>query len=553
MNRLLSIFCFLLSRLRSRASARHAAFCPRRAEAQRRRVALSFLLSAFCFSAPAIAKDIYVAQTAQGSGNGTSAANAYAVTWFNTAGNWGSGGSQINPGDTVHLCGTITSALTIQASGTASAQTTIYFESGANITVPYFPQYTAGGQINGNSKSYYTIDGGGHGWITATSSYGNSGSTPAAIVPGTSGTIVGVTIQNLTVTNVYAMQNNSTGDNTEATVIMAYDLLVTNFTVRGCLLGQAYSGLSLLYAGGHNYNVQIYSNTIVHCNWLTRVAPYTGASIMDTVNQYGNIGDYIGTDYDDGSDNNHHDGFFWDASASGSWTTNVHIFNNALGPHLGIQTTAHIYFSAAGGGGHHAGLIYNNVFSIASTVSSIAPGDGCIYLWGFTGDVYNNTINDARNGSGACIEVTTDTPALVNVENNIITGCKACIANNIGTWDYNLYYYSGGVPSLMNNQTWSSWQSSGHDTHSIVADPLYVNASAYNFAIQSGSPAIGATPQNFSSLFTTDIAGKGRPATGNWTMGAYLYGSGSVTPAPAPPTQFQATKVYAKTLTINPQ
>ena len=122
-----------------------------------------WVIGVFITSGLVSAKDIYIAQTAQGSGNGTSAANAYAVSWFNTAGNWGSGSSQISPGDTVHLCGTITSVLTIQASGTASAQTTIYFESGANITVPSFPQYINSGQINGNGKSYYTIDGGGHG------------------------------------------------------------------------------------------------------------------------------------------------------------------------------------------------------------------------------------------------------------------------------------------------------------------------------------------------------------------------------------------------------
>src|SRR5208337_479058 len=101
MNRLLSTLSNLPPRLLSAAKSRLVGtFC--------------LLLFSLCLSA----KDIYIAQTAQGSANGTSAANAYAVTWFNTAGNWGSGSSQINPGDTVHLCGTITSVLTIQASGT---------------------------------------------------------------------------------------------------------------------------------------------------------------------------------------------------------------------------------------------------------------------------------------------------------------------------------------------------------------------------------------------------------------------------------------------------
>lgn len=40
-----------------------------------------------CFAAT----DVYVAQASAGSNNGTSCGNAYAYTFFNTAGNWGGG------------------------------------------------------------------------------------------------------------------------------------------------------------------------------------------------------------------------------------------------------------------------------------------------------------------------------------------------------------------------------------------------------------------------------------------------------------------------------
>ncbi len=53
------------------------------------------------------ANDIYIAQSAAGSANGSNCANAYAATFFNTAANWGSGANKIGPGTTVHLCGTI--------------------------------------------------------------------------------------------------------------------------------------------------------------------------------------------------------------------------------------------------------------------------------------------------------------------------------------------------------------------------------------------------------------------------------------------------------------
>ncbi len=76
---------------------------------------LSLLLSAIGL---AYAEDIYIAQTAKGADNGTSAANAHAWTWFNSGINWtalsGTDG-KIGPGDTVHLTGTITNQLVIQS------------------------------------------------------------------------------------------------------------------------------------------------------------------------------------------------------------------------------------------------------------------------------------------------------------------------------------------------------------------------------------------------------------------------------------------------------
>lgn len=75
--------------------------------------ALLVLLSSSAI--PAFAEDIYVAQTAAGDDNGTSCANAKSAVWFNTAGSWGGGAGEIDPGDTVHLCGTISTALIVHA------------------------------------------------------------------------------------------------------------------------------------------------------------------------------------------------------------------------------------------------------------------------------------------------------------------------------------------------------------------------------------------------------------------------------------------------------
>ena len=81
---------------------------------------------------------VYIAQTAAGSANGTSCANAYALTYFNTSGNWSATptGTQIGPDTTVHLCGTFTAAaatsgmLAIQGNGTSGHPVTILFDPG---------------------------------------------------------------------------------------------------------------------------------------------------------------------------------------------------------------------------------------------------------------------------------------------------------------------------------------------------------------------------------------------------------------------------------------
>src|SRR5271167_1723298 len=72
---------------------------------------LATALCSFCS-----VSNYYIAQASAGSANGSSCANANSVSFFNTAGNWGSGYT-IGPGTTVHLCGNTTTALTFHGSG----------------------------------------------------------------------------------------------------------------------------------------------------------------------------------------------------------------------------------------------------------------------------------------------------------------------------------------------------------------------------------------------------------------------------------------------------
>src|SRR5271157_1591702 len=85
---------------------------------------LAGMVLACSTASAASAGNIYVAQSASGSANGSTCANAYAYTFFNNGGNWGSGSSQIGPGTTVHLCGTIT--------GSAGATILTFLGNGSN-------------------------------------------------------------------------------------------------------------------------------------------------------------------------------------------------------------------------------------------------------------------------------------------------------------------------------------------------------------------------------------------------------------------------------------
>ena len=56
------------------------------------------------------------------------------MTWFNSSADWGAGGAQIGPGTAVHLCGVISSNLTVQGSGASGTPITILFEPNAKLS-----------------------------------------------------------------------------------------------------------------------------------------------------------------------------------------------------------------------------------------------------------------------------------------------------------------------------------------------------------------------------------------------------------------------------------
>jgi hypothetical protein len=63
-------------------------------------------------------------------------------------------------------------------------------------------------------------------------------------------------------------------------------------------------------------------------------------------------------------------------------------------------------------------------------------------------------------------------------------------------FDRNLYWNPSGTPVTFGGKSLAEWQNAGHDRHSVIADPLFVDPVHGDFHIRPGSPAqrIGFQP-----------------------------------------------------------
>ena len=512
--------------------------------------------------------NVYIAQSVGGSGNGSSCANALAYGFFNTASNWGSGASQIGPGTTVHICGTIagstgTNGLTTQGDGASGSPVTILFESGASMQAPSWGTFSTnptGGAITVLNQ-YITVDLGTNGNIEDTLN-GTSGNTGC---PGGTCTLKNVSAGIYIGASYVTIQGEGgnigpmftrTACSSAAGDASTYDVFIdggagalSNITVNGITGHDAQGGITATVGGSGISNLTFENNTLYHGSAGIVVAAGGGAgTASNTTVSNNNIYDnYV---YWDPIDDTHLNGIFIFAAASGTHLTNVTVngnyihgdFGGATCGGSGSHTTAFIYLETTGGGAASGEVVYNNVLVSGNNDD---PADGMLSIGdeNTTGtQVYNNTFVGANDGSGYCAILT----GTFTWKNNLCDGLTyAVYANGSGrsqitAADYNLYYNNSTGWRLGSTiySTFSAWQALGHDTHGLDSMP---NISA-SYAPQSTSPAIGAA-SNLISLGITallsDRAGLPRPTSGAWTSGAYNYpGSTSL---PASPSGLTAT------------
>jgi hypothetical protein len=270
------------------------------------RVAIFLVLIAYL---PVFASDWWISQNGSGSVSGADSNDCQTIAWVSAyAGNgtgtspynWGAGAGQIAPGDTVHLVGYLTNTLNT-GSGTLGSPVTIHFEPGARFSAPTLPfnQRWILGQNAGSSN--LVIDGGLNGVMELTdngtvSSNGGTMNFNNSQIAGISISGANVTIENLTVSNIFQRQTNNerqqggsdgtgmfwSGNNLlvsncvfaavqDGIFVTMGNVLRSNITIVNCLFTNFNHGITVGFGNtGDTNNVPYFSNIrISHCRLYT--------------------------------------------------------------------------------------------------------------------------------------------------------------------------------------------------------------------------------------------------------------------------------------------
>ena len=537
----------------------------------------------FLASTNLFAAHFYIAQNAAGASSGAGCTDAYAVTWFNISGNWANPKQtgKIGPGDTVHLCGTISVALTVPISGSAGNPITIYWEPNSKLSAAALN----GNWISAPNKSYLTFDGGQNGIIENTdcgsgASYGgtyNNQVNTSGIVNANPGginiTVTNLTIQNLYVRTPYTMDPNQYG---VGLYLGGSNISIFNVIVRNAMTGMAF----MLPNGGSMTTID--SSTVMGANHCYEFAlpsgNYSGITISNSVADGMDIWEQSSVSPDLGF---HRDGIFFHTDYA---ISNVYLYNNRIGPGLNpkstVAGTAAIYFdNNVGGCPDYTNLyVFNNLILLRSPLAWSGV-IGSSYIGGCSttggGLVSNNTM--VSNGGANNIDIVQANSSVYNNITYYAPGLNYVFGMAAQGWmgggadprtenikiDCNIYTNAYGFLAYAANRssfvcdawTLAQWKNctNGYfptwDVNSSTVDPIFVNSSPIvgtgDYHLQAGSPAIahGLNLASFAAEITNkdntpmghaaaaallkDYAGKPRPSSGSCTCsGGLCSGSG---------------------------
>lgn len=490
-------------------------------ETYKRLILFVFLLCFELFS-----KNIWVAQTARGSNNGADSTNAHSIAWLNTANNWGTDAADISPGDKVLFCGICTTAVTIQASGTASKITTFTFAPGAKFSKPAWP---SSGAINANGKSYFIIDGGNVGTAVASGEaawhvnveatdngtlFQNKLSPRSVYVRSATDVI----IRNMKVMDGYVRDSGSTDGIDGGTGIMLTG--TKNLTIKNNYVEWFENGV---YMKGEGVNVEgllVDSNCIYNIsNGILFACAGPNNTILGGHITHNRLNKFACWE----AGGHHNDGIQSMTSQAGNKITGLHVAYNYIGPDAGKfgDTNAWIFLED----NMNHSYVYNNVLTCLPghrlTNGFINAGRNERY-WN-KGDTNGLIANNTILGSGKNTGIT---GAHMDIFGNIVTNVSTYIAVNNLTQnqvDFNVYYDDAAPNAewwMVEDgiiKTFFAWQEKGMEPNSANENPKMKEV----YLLEETSPFVKYVPEQ--TLFTDDFDGYSRPKGGLWSAGASQY------------------------------
>jgi hypothetical protein len=518
-------------------------------------IAFAFLVPTLLLSAaPARATSIYVSQSG-GAFSGGTACNGQttiAASTFNS--------TTLTAGETVYLCGTITTALTPRNGGSSGSPVLIQWDTGASVAA-----CSTVGAIQPTGLSYLTFDLGANSSAITCPNNGTGLSTSivAMGINPNSGAMSNIEIRNGDIGPLYV---RSSGD-----------------------LGTDGGGTTAIYqyGGGSNY----YHNLTIHDTEFAINDQLGGTVSGDQISfiTISNAAEGIWYACGGGSctstgaqihDNNYTPSQLWASTANAFHAELLHIYSNGSGSSISgvlvynntcqgswpfssgtMNGTACLFAEAAVSGGTTQGYMFNNL--VVFDGSGYFPGDGAILIYshGNTWGLYNNTVDcqSNTNPDGQGIEIDGGSGEVYDLRNNIVMNCYTAIMNTSSGGTYtggtNIYYNTGGGGWRWQGNLESSlsaWQAasgidSGSSTSNPGLTPDYTISSSSSVAHTLGGDNLTSlnvtaldtgAPQTFGASGTCGTGCLARAASGAWDIGAY---PASPVPAPNPPTNLTAT------------
>lgn len=222
------------------------------------------------------------------------------------------------------------------------------------------------------------------------------------------------------------------------------------------------------------------------------------------------------------------------------------LFNKIYDCNTGIF----IVSSSSGGGGPW--------FAIGNVIYNIDAGNDCT-AWNTGAMQFRNNggftaIHNTIYNVDSFFTTNSNAVGTITVRDNLfaqrIGNCRIHYAENKSpAMNYNMYS-SNAWPVYYNSSSYTSISNfasgTGQEANRQVGDPLFVNASGGNFALQNGSQALNnANPtveeaylifkNRYGVSIQFDFLGNSRPL-GSWDIGAFESGSGAETESPQSPT-----------------